>query len=81
MKMKDGDQLLLLNSLFLVSTLCLPCDLLLTRSPIIVGIQELLDSPNPKSPAQREAIEIYLSDKAEYSRRIKAQALKNVPDS
>jgi ubiquitin-conjugating enzyme E2 I len=44
------------------------------------GIQDLLINPNPSDPAQREAIDIFLRDKAEYSRRVKLQAMKNVPD-
>ena len=27
------------------------------------GIQELLDNPNPKSPAQREAFDMFINDK------------------
>jgi ubiquitin-conjugating enzyme E2 I len=40
----------------------------------------LLDNPNPNSPAQREAIEVYLNNKAEYRKRIKEQAQKNIPE-
>ena len=47
---------------------------------MFLGIQDLLDNPNPKSPAQREAIEIYLSNKAEYKRKVREQALKNAPE-
>lgn len=48
------------------------------RSP--AGIQELLDNPNSKSPAQSLANQLFTKNKAEYSKRVKAQALQNVPD-
>lgn len=54
--------------------------MLFTRVRIYIkGIQDLLDNPNPESPAQREAIEIFLNDKAEYKRRIRDQARRNAP--
>lgn len=46
-----------------------------------LGIQDLLDNPNPNSPAQREAIEVYLNNKAEYRRKVREQAQKNLPES
>lgn len=46
-----------------------------------LGIQDLLINPNPDSPAQREAFDIFVKDKAEYKRRIQDQARRNVPDS
>jgi ubiquitin-conjugating enzyme E2 I len=48
---------------------------------MLLGIQDLLTNPNPKSPAQREAYDLYVNSPAEYRKRIKAQAAKNVPDS
>ncbi|RYG69873.1 hypothetical protein EON64_01630 [archaeon] len=53
----------------------------ITIKQLLLGIQELLDSPNPNSPAQREAYEIFASDKAEYKKRVKAQALRNAPEA
>lgn len=47
----------------------------------LIGIQDLLDNPNPDSPAQREAIEIYIRDKELYKKKILEQAAKNVPDN
>ncbi len=44
-----------------------------------VAIQDLLTNPNPKSPAQREAYEIFTRSPSEYSKRVKAQALKCTP--
>jgi Ubiquitin-conjugating enzyme len=48
---------------------------------MLLGIQELLDNPNEKSPAQRDAYELFVKDKIAYRKKIKEQALKNVPDS
>lgn len=53
----------------------------ITVKQLLLGIQDLLDNPNPDSPAQREAIEIFLNDKNEYRRRIKEQARRNAPES
>lgn len=53
----------------------------ITVKQLLIGIQDLLDNPNPDSPAQREAIEVFLRNKAEYKRRIKEQAQRNVPDT
>ena len=39
-----------------------------------VGIQDLLDDPNPHSPANGEANALFLKNKAKYSQRVKAQA-------
>ena len=47
----------------------------------MLGIQDLLTNPNPDSPAQREAYDLYVKDKAEYNRRIKEQAKKNKSDA
>jgi len=41
---------------------------------ILLGIQELLNEPNPADPAQAEAYHIFMQDKAEYTKRVKAQA-------
>jgi ubiquitin-conjugating enzyme E2 I len=48
---------------------------------MLLGIQELLTNPNDKSPAQREAYEMFISDKVAYNRRIKQQAANNIPDA
>jgi ubiquitin-conjugating enzyme E2 I len=53
----------------------------ITVKQLLLGIQDLLTSPNPDSPAQREAIDVFLTNKQEYSRRIKEQARKNAPTS
>ena len=41
----------------------------ITIKQILLGIQELLNEPNAKDPAQAEAYGIYMQDKAEYDRR------------
>lgn len=53
----------------------------ITIKQMLLGIQELLDNPNPNSPAQREAYEIYVSNLPEYKKRIKAQTQANIPTS
>ncbi|KAN0006637.1 hypothetical protein ACTFIU_003353 [Dictyostelium citrinum] len=41
---------------------------------ILLGIQELLDNPNPNSAANSEAYTLWKNDKAGYLKRIKDQA-------
>jgi len=41
--------------------------------------QDLLDDPNPNSPAQSEAYALYMNNKAEYRKRVRQEALKNTP--
>ena len=53
----------------------------ITVKQILLGVHDLLDNPNPNSPAQREAYEIFQTDKAEYRKRVRQQAARNVPDS
>ena len=48
---------------------------------VLMGIQELLDNPNEKSPAQSEAYAAYTSDKASYERRVKLEVKKYPPPS
>ena len=43
----------------------------ITIKQILLGIQELLNEPNPKDPAQAEAYAIYMQDKVEYEKRKK----------
>ena len=51
----------------------------ITIKQVLIGIQDLLDDPNPSSPAQSEAYNLYMNNKAEYKRRVKAEAKKNIP--
>ena len=34
---------------------------------VLLGIQELLDTPNPNSPAQSEAYQMFVQDKESYA--------------
>ena len=44
-----------------------------------MGIQDLLDEPNPDSPAQSEAYQLFISDRERYKRRIREEAQKHTP--
>lgn len=47
---------------------------------VIVGIQELLNDPNPNSPAQGDANNLFTTNKTEYEKRIRKQAQENLPE-
>jgi ubiquitin-conjugating enzyme E2 I len=49
----------------------------ITVKQILQGIQDLLDQPNPDSPAQSEAFTLFTGNPAEYKRRVKLEAKKN----
>ena len=51
----------------------------ITLKQVLIGIQDLLDDPNPNSPAQSEAYQLFINNKAEYKRRVQAEARKNAP--
>merc|ERR1712226_1750382 len=51
----------------------------ITIKQILLGIQDLLTTPNIRDPAQAEAYTIFCQDKQEYEKRIKAQAKKFAP--
>ncbi|XP_071735169.1 SUMO-conjugating enzyme SCE1-like [Rutidosis leptorrhynchoides] len=46
----------------------------ITVKQILVGIQDLLDTPNPASPAQSDAHRYFTKDKVEYKNKIQQQA-------
>ncbi|KAI5655265.1 hypothetical protein M9H77_32452 [Catharanthus roseus] len=46
----------------------------ITVNQILVGIQDLLDAPNPNDPAQTEGYQMFMQDPAEYRRRVLQQA-------
>ena len=46
---------------------------------ILLGVQDLLDSPNQPSPAQSEAYMLFTSDRVEYDKKVKAQSLRYPP--
>ncbi|CAI2735422.1 unnamed protein product [Schistosoma spindalis] len=48
--------------------------LFLTYYKILLGIQDLLDHPNPKDPAQADAYTLYIQNRKEYDSRVKKQA-------
>ncbi len=45
------------------------------------GIQELLTTPNPNSPAQREAYETFEKNQKLYKQKIREQAARCAPDT
>jgi len=51
----------------------------ITIKQVLIGIQDLLDDPNPNSPAQSDAYQLYTNNKPEYRRRVKLEARKNPP--
>ncbi|KYQ93484.1 putative E2 enzyme Ubc9 [Tieghemostelium lacteum] len=51
----------------------------ITVKAILLGIQDLLDTPNPKSPAQQPAITLFLHNIEDYKKRIKQQAREYPP--
>ena len=44
----------------------------ITIKQILLGIQDLLDDPNPESPAQAEAYNLFKKDKDAYSKKVKS---------
>ena len=48
----------------------------ITIKQILIGIQELLDSPNPNDPAHPNASKLYNHSKNEYIKKVKQQAQK-----
>lgn len=48
----------------------------ITIKQILLGIQELLNEPNIKDPAQAEAYTAFMQNRAEYDRRVREQAIK-----
>ncbi|CEM23430.1 unnamed protein product [Vitrella brassicaformis CCMP3155] len=46
----------------------------ITIKQVLLGIQDLLDNPNPQSPAQGEPYMLYQQNKEEYNRKVKEQA-------
>ena len=46
-------------------------------SSILISIQQLLAEPNPKSPANNEASQLFTNNYKEYIRRVKEKVLKS----
>jgi ubiquitin-protein ligase len=53
----------------------------MTIKQILINIQDFLTSPKPMIPVQREAYQLYVSNPAEYRRRVKEQAMAARPAS
>ncbi|KAL6220395.1 PREDICTED: SUMO-conjugating enzyme SCE1 [Fragaria vesca subsp. vesca] len=51
----------------------------ITVKQILVGIQDLLDQPNPSDPAQTEGYHLFIQDSTEYKRRVRQQAKQYPP--
>ena len=49
----------------------------ITVKQILLGIQDLLNDPNPDSPAQSDAYILFKRDKVAYERRVRQQALEH----
>ena len=46
----------------------------ITVKQILMGVQTLLNDPNPKSPAQGPAYQSFMKNRANYEKRVKEQA-------
>eukprot|EP01006_Ploeotia_vitrea_P031978 TRINITY_DN64251_c0_g1_i1.p2 TRINITY_DN64251_c0_g1~~TRINITY_DN64251_c0_g1_i1.p2 ORF type:complete len:126 (-),score=13.03 TRINITY_DN64251_c0_g1_i1:168-545(-) len=51
----------------------------ITVKQILLGIQELLNSPNVKDPAQAEPYALLLKSPAEYAKRVREESAKYKP--
>ncbi|CAG8494475.1 9890_t:CDS:2 [Ambispora gerdemannii] len=49
----------------------------ITIKQILLGIQDLLNDPNPESPAQSDAYMLFKKDRKEYEMKIRRQAKEN----
>jgi ubiquitin-conjugating enzyme E2 I len=49
----------------------------LTVRQILLGIQDLLDNPNPESPAQAEAYQTFKQNKVEYEKKVRKWVREN----
>ncbi|CCF72751.1 ubiquitin-conjugating enzyme E2 I [Babesia microti strain RI] len=51
----------------------------ITIKQILLGIQDLLDNPNPLSPAQGEPYILFVNNREEYIKKVRQQALELRP--
>lgn len=51
----------------------------ITIKQVLMGLQDLLDNPEPRDPANGAAAQLMQKNPTEYKRTIRAQAAKNVP--
>ena len=49
----------------------------ITIKQILLGIQDLLNDPNPDSPAQADAYNLFKKDKVGYERKVRAIVQEN----
>jgi ubiquitin-protein ligase len=49
----------------------------ITIKQIALGVQDLLDNPNPESPAQAEAYNLFKKDRTEYEKRVRREVRQN----
>lgn len=49
----------------------------ITVKEILLGIQSLLDEPNPESPAQADAFNLFKKDRAAYEKKVKQIVKEN----
>lgn len=49
----------------------------ITVKQILLGVQDLLDDPNPESPAQADAYNLFKKDRVEYEKRVKRVVREN----
>lgn len=49
----------------------------ITIKEILLGIQSLLDEPNPESPAQADAFNLFKKDRAAYEKKVKTIVKEN----
>lgn len=50
-----------------------------TLKQILLGVQDLLDNPNPQSPAQSLPFQLYTQNREAYIARVKEEVRKNLP--
>ncbi|PXF48528.1 SUMO-conjugating enzyme ubc9 [Gracilariopsis chorda] len=51
----------------------------ITVKQILLGIQDLLDNPNTKDPANGEAYDLFMKSRVSYNNRVKQVAAENAP--
>jgi hypothetical protein len=49
----------------------------ITIKEILLGIQSLLDEPNPESPAQADAFNLFKKDRAAYEKKVRSVVKEN----
>ncbi|KAJ5150711.1 uncharacterized protein N7500_010900 [Penicillium coprophilum] len=52
----------------------------ITIKQLLLGIQDLLDDPNPESPAQADAYNLFKKDRPAYERKVRIAVKENQPN-